>query len=107
MSGRTYSQLRRIVKCYVPDCRPPLRAEWSLALLSAQPKLSGGKPTWTADSTRDRGREAARQHELLLGLGQYCVDAGLIFCQAGTLGRVGQPLVLTLRLASGPLSPRQ
>jgi hypothetical protein len=39
------------------------------------------------------------QHELLLGLGQYRVDASLIFCQAGTLGRVG------LRLAQGIFSP--
>jgi hypothetical protein len=35
---------------------------------------------------------------LLSGLGQYGVDAGLIFCQAGTLGRVG------LRLAPGLVS---
>jgi hypothetical protein len=58
--------------------------QWSLVLLSpllsAQPKSSGGKPTRPAASTRDRGREAARQHELLFGLGQYGVDAGLIFC---------------------------
>jgi len=92
-----------------PDIHGQLVRKWwsGTGSLSAQPKLSGGKPTWTADGTRDRGREAARQHELLFGLGQYCVDAGLIFCQAGTLGRVGQPLVLSLRLASGPLSPRQ
>jgi hypothetical protein len=47
----------------------------------------------------------APQHELLLGLGQYRVDAGLIFCQAGTLGRVGLPLALSLRVALDPLSP--
>jgi hypothetical protein len=74
-------------------------------LLSVQPKSSGGKPTPTADNTRDRGREAARQHELLFGLGQYRVDAGLIFCQAGTPGQVGLPLALSLRVVLGPLSP--
>jgi len=73
-------------------------------LLSAQPKSSGGKPTRTAASTRDRGREAAQQHELLFGLGQYGVDADLIFCQAGTLGRVGLRLAPGLRLASGVFS---
>jgi hypothetical protein len=36
---------------------------------------------------------------------EYCVDAGLIFCQAGTLGRVGLPLALSLRVALDPLSP--
>jgi len=61
--------------------------------------------TRTAGSTSDQGLEAARQHELLLGLGQYRVDAGLIFCQAGTLGRVGLPLPLSLRLAQRILSP--
>ena len=78
---------------------------WSLVLLSplrsSQLKPSGGKPTWTAASTRDRGREAARQHELLFGLGQYGVDADLIFCQPGTLGRVGLRLAAGLRLAPG------
>ena len=38
-------------------------------------------------------------------LGQYRVDAGLIFCQAATPGRVGLPLALSLRLAQGILSP--
>jgi DNA-binding CsgD family transcriptional regulator len=52
-----------------------------------------------------RGLEAARQHELLPGLGQYRVDAGLIFCQEGTLGRVGLPFALSLCVALGPLSP--
>ncbi len=89
--------------CAVADC---CRSLVLLSpLLSAQPKSPGDKPTRTADSTRDRGREAARQHELLLGLGQYRVDAGLIFCQAGTPGRVGLPLALSLRLALGLLSP--
>ena len=54
---------------------------------------------------RRPGREAARQHELLFGLGQHRVDAGLIFCQAATPGRVGLPLALSLRLAQGILSP--
>lgn len=45
------------------------------------------------------------QHELLLGLSQYCFDAGLIFCQAGTPGRVGLPLALSLRLAQGMFLP--
>ena len=58
----------------------------------------------TADTTRDRGREAARQRELLLGLSQYRADAGLIFFQAGTPGRVGLPLALSLRLAQVILS---
>jgi hypothetical protein len=57
------------------------------------------------DSTRDRGREAARQHELLRGLGQYCVDSGLISCQAGTPSRIGLPLALSPRLARSILSP--
>jgi hypothetical protein len=61
--------------------------------------------TRTAGSTSDQGLEAARQHELLLGLARYRVDAGLIFCQAGTLGRFGLPLALSLRLAQGILSP--
>ena len=63
---------------------------------------------WQADpdhSTRGRGREAERQHELLFGLSQHCVYAGLIFCQAGTPGQVGLPLALSLRLAQGILSP--
>jgi hypothetical protein len=43
-----------------------------------------------------------RQHELLSGLGQYRVDAGLIFGQPATPGRVGLPLALSLRLAYVP-----
>jgi hypothetical protein len=43
-----------------------------------------------------------RQHELLSGLGQYRVDAGLIFGQPATPGRVGLPLALSLRLAHVP-----
>jgi len=42
---------------------------------------------------------------LLFGLGQYFVDAGLIFCQAGTPGQVGLPLASSLRVPPGPLSP--
>jgi hypothetical protein len=71
-------------------------------LLSAQSKSSGGKPTRTADSTRDRAWEAARQHELLFGPGQGRIDAGLIFCQAGAPSRVGQPFTSSLRVTLGP-----
>jgi hypothetical protein len=56
-------------------------------------------PSRQADPDR---RQATRQHELLSGLGQYRVDAGLIFGQPATPGRVGLPLALSLRLAHVP-----
>src|SRR5689334_2223464 len=49
-------------------------------------------------------REAVRRYELPSGLGQYRVDAVLVFCQAGTPGRVGLALAPGLRVPPGPLS---
>jgi hypothetical protein len=83
--GEIGEHLIRRSRHIVQDCAG---GRWSLMLLSAQLKSFGGKQTQTADSTSDQGREAVRQHELLFGLSQHCVYAGLIFCQAGTLGRV-------------------
>ena len=52
-----------------------------------------GYPSGTApDSTVGHGTaraNAGNGEPLLFGLGQYFVDAGLIFCQAGTPGQVG------------------
>ena len=56
-------------------------------------------PSRQADPDR---RQVMRQHELLSGLGQYRVDAGLIFGQSATPGRVCLPLALSLRLAYVP-----
>jgi hypothetical protein len=70
-----------------------------------RPVARAGRPGQGHGDIIPRGVSYQRpQHELLLGLGQYCVDAGLIFCQAGTLGRVGLPLALSLHLAQGILS---
>jgi hypothetical protein len=47
-------------------------------------------PLLTLPSGTERARANAGNGEpLLFGLGQYFVDAGLIFCQAGTPGQVG------------------
>jgi hypothetical protein len=51
------------------------------------------------------GLGRSQRRALPFGLGQYSVDAGLIFCQAGTRGRVGLPLAMGLRIALDPFSP--
>ena len=38
-------------------------------------------------------------------MGQYFIDAGLVFCQAATHAQVGLPLASSLRVPPGPLSP--
>jgi len=59
------------------------------------------RPFQTVLSGTQRARPVWSIATLLLGLGQYCVDAGLILCQAGTPGRVGLRLAPGLRLALG------
>ena len=63
-------------------------------------------PLLTLPSGTERARASAGNGEsLLFGLGQYFVDAGLIFCQAGTPGQVGLSLASSLRVPPSPLSP--
>ena len=52
-----------------------------------------------------RGWHGRGERPLLFGLGQYFVNAGLIFRQAATPGRVGPPLAMGLRIALDPFSP--
>jgi hypothetical protein len=59
------------------------------------------RPSQTVLPGTQRARPVWSTATLLLGLGQYCVDAGLIFCQADTLGRFGLRLAPGLRLALG------
>ena len=61
-------------------------------------------PLQTVLSGTQRARPAWSTATLLLGLGQCGVDAGLIFRQAGTPGRVGLRLAPGLRLALGVFS---
>ena len=59
------------------------------------------RPSQTVLPGTQRARPVWSAATLLSGLGQYGVDAGLIFCQADTLGRVGLRLAPGLRLALG------
>jgi hypothetical protein len=70
-----------------------------LLIVWLQPNVSGFRFVLA------RGWHGHGDGPLLFGLGQYCVDAGLIFCQAGTPGRVGLPLAMGLRIALDPSSP--
>ena len=102
-----------VTRANLGEASPAWRTPWRDAILhhpgrrSPHRRRSSGSPLSMTSNTRleanhcpsrqadpdrrqagDRGREAARQHELLFGLGQYRVHAGLIFGQAPTPGRV-------------------
>lgn len=59
---------------------------------------------WHGVRTERHGPARRNGEPLLSSLGQYFVDAGLIFGQAGTNGWVGLPLAPGLRLTLVPLS---
>lgn len=78
---------------------------WSM-LVRWRPLMSAAIVTQLVTRLWARGARCWLVHAwstaaLLLGLGQYRVDAGLIFRQAGTPGGVGLRLAPGLRLASG------
>jgi hypothetical protein len=62
-------------------------------------------PLLTLPSGTQRAGASAEHGPLLFGLGQNCVDASLIFCQAGTPGRVGLPLAMGPCIALDPFPP--
>ena len=102
------------------DASPASRAPWRNAILQPpkpqithRRKSSRSPPNMTSNTRPEANRclsrqadpdrrQVTRQHELLSGLGQYRVDAGLIFGQPATPGRIGLPLALSLRLAHVP-----
>ena len=97
-SGQGRPDRFRLDQCPRPVCPGRCGTIWNCNL-NCNPETDPDR-----SQHRDRGCEAARQHELLFGLGQYGVDVGLIFRQAGTLGRVGLRLAPGLRLALGVFS---